>query len=76
MSLGFGQIVIIVLVILLIFGAGRIPRIMEDIAKGMKAFKKGLTEDETPSRTKKAKQLPDHRPKDLKKKTTGPSKRK
>ncbi len=46
MSLGFGQIIIIVIVILLIFGASRLPRIAEDLAKGMKAFKKGLADDE------------------------------
>ena len=42
------QILIVVLVILLLFGAGRLPRIMEDLAKGVKSFKKGLKdEDET-----------------------------
>lgn len=46
MSLGFGQIIIIVIVILLIFGASRLPRIAEDLAKGMKAFKKGLADDD------------------------------
>lgn len=40
------QILIIVLVVLLVFGAGRLPRIMEDLAKGIKSFKKGLTEEE------------------------------
>lgn len=46
MSLGFGQIIIILVVIFLIFGASRLPRIAEDLAKGMKAFKKGLADDE------------------------------
>lgn len=45
MSIGFGQIIIIILVILLIFGASRLPKIAEDLAKGMKAFKRGLTDD-------------------------------
>ncbi len=40
------QILIIVLVILLFFGAGRLPRIMEDLAKGIKSFKKGMKDDE------------------------------
>lgn len=43
------QILIIVLVVLLLFGAGKLPRAMEDLAKGVRAFKKGLKdEDEAP----------------------------
>ena len=41
------QILIVVLVVLLVFGAGRLPRIMEDLAKGIKSFKKGITEEES-----------------------------
>lgn len=40
------QIILIVIVILLLFGAGRLPRIANDIAQGIKSFKKGLKEDE------------------------------
>lgn len=40
------QILIIVLVIMLLFGAGRLPRVMEDLAKGIKSFKKGLKDDD------------------------------
>lgn len=40
------QILIVILVILLLFGANRLPRVMEDMAKGIKSFKKGLKEDE------------------------------
>jgi sec-independent protein translocase protein TatA len=47
------QILIIVLVVLLLFGAGKLPRIMEDMAKGIKSFKKGMKdEDESTSKTK------------------------
>jgi len=45
MSLGPLQILLIVVVILLLFGAGKIPRLMGDVAKGVNAFKKGLKED-------------------------------
>ena len=41
------QILIIILVVLLIFGAGRLPRVMEDMAKGIKSFKKGLQDEDT-----------------------------
>lgn len=49
MSLGPWQIVLIVVVLILLFGAGKIPRLASDMAKGIKAFKKGMKEDdETP----------------------------
>ncbi|MBB4285664.1 twin-arginine translocase TatA/TatE family subunit [Roseospira goensis] len=38
--------VIVLIVVLLLFGAGKIPRLMGDVAKGVKAFKKGLADDE------------------------------
>ncbi len=37
--------VIILAVVLLLFGAGKIPRLMGDVAKGINAFKKGLKDD-------------------------------
>lgn len=37
---------IVLLVIALLFGAGRISSVMGDIGKGIKSFKKGLNEDE------------------------------
>jgi sec-independent protein translocase protein TatA len=50
--MGFTSIwhwVIVLVVVLLLFGAGKIPRLMGDVAKGVNAFKKGLKEDETAS---------------------------
>ena len=46
MALGPWQILIVVFLVFLVFGAGRLPRMMEDIAKGIKSFKKGISEDE------------------------------
>jgi sec-independent protein translocase protein TatA len=46
--MGFTSIwhwVIVLVVVLLLFGAGKIPRLMGDVAKGVNAFKKGLKED-------------------------------
>jgi sec-independent protein translocase protein TatA len=37
--------VVILVVVLLLFGAGKIPRLMGDVAKGINAFKKGLKEE-------------------------------
>lgn len=40
------QIAIVVLLILVVFGAGRVPMIAENLAKGIKSFKKGLKEED------------------------------
>jgi len=45
MSIGIWQLVIILVIILLIFGAGKLPRVMNDIGKGIKSLKSGLKED-------------------------------
>lgn len=47
MTPGIWQILLIVLIVFLIFGAGKLPNVMGDLAKGVRNFKKGLTEDET-----------------------------
>ena len=46
-NLGAGEIVLIVLVILLLFGAKKIPELARGIGKGMSEFKKGLKDVET-----------------------------
>jgi sec-independent protein translocase protein TatA len=38
-------------IVLLLFGRGKISEMMGDVAKGIKAFKKGMTEDETAAAT-------------------------
>lgn len=50
------QILIVVVLVLLVFGAGRLPRIMEDVAKGIKSFKKGMSDDD-----KNAKEIADEK---------------
>lgn len=49
MSLGPWQLIIIALVILVLFGRGRISEMMGDFGKGIKSFKKGMTEEEQAS---------------------------
>lgn len=46
MSLGPWQLIIIALVILVLFGRGRISEMMGDFGKGIKSFKKGMSEEE------------------------------
>ena len=40
------QIAIVVLLILVVFGAGRVPMIAENLAKGINSFKKGLKDED------------------------------
>ena len=51
------QILIIILIVLLLFGAGRLPRIMEDMAKGIKSFKKGMQDEDGEAESKSKKSL-------------------
>jgi sec-independent protein translocase protein TatA len=37
---------IVLLIVLLLFGAGKLPRVMGDFAKGLKAFKSGMKDDD------------------------------
>ena len=44
MSIGFWQIAIVVILVVLLFGRGKISSLMGDVAKGIKSFKKGMKE--------------------------------
>jgi len=39
---------VVLAIVLVLFGAGKLPRVMGDFAKGIKAFKAGMQEEETP----------------------------
>jgi sec-independent protein translocase protein TatA len=45
MSIGPWQIIIIVLLLVVLFGRGKISELMGDVAKGIKSFKKGIAEE-------------------------------
>ena len=47
MSIGFWQIAIVVILVVLLFGRGKISSLMGDVAKGIKSFKKGMATDHT-----------------------------
>ncbi|KAA3508990.1 twin-arginine translocase TatA/TatE family subunit [Agrobacterium vitis] len=38
---------IVLAIVLLLFGRGKIPELMGDVAKGIKSFKKGMSDDDT-----------------------------
>ena len=42
MSIGFWQIAIVVVLVVLLFGRGKISDLMGDVAKGIKSFKNGM----------------------------------
>ena len=45
-SFSIWHMLIVLVVVVLIFGAGRLPNVMGDFAKGIKSFKKGLADDD------------------------------
>ena len=44
MSIGFWQIAVVVILVVLLFGRGKISSLMGDVAKGIKSFKKGMSD--------------------------------
>ncbi len=48
MGISFWQIAIVVVLVVLLFGRGKISSLMSDVAKGIKSFKKGMS-DEVPT---------------------------
>lgn len=59
MTPGITQIVVIVLLFMVLFGYKRIPAMMENFAKGINSFKKGLKEEEAKEAGEKPKSLSD-----------------
>ena len=45
--------IIVLIIVLLLFGKGKIPGLMSDMAKGIKSFKKDMSDDEINSDSKK-----------------------
>jgi sec-independent protein translocase protein TatA len=46
-SLSIWHWIVVIAVVLLLFGRGKISELMGDVAQGIKAFKKGMSEEET-----------------------------
>ena len=40
------QLLIVLVIVLLLFGRGKIPQLMGDMAKGIKSFKRGMNDEE------------------------------
>ncbi|HEY4135210.1 MAG TPA: twin-arginine translocase TatA/TatE family subunit [Alphaproteobacteria bacterium] len=46
MGLSIWHVLIVLLAVLILFGAGKLPRVMGDLAKGIRNFKEGMREPE------------------------------
>ena len=49
---------VVLAIILILFGAGKLPRVMGDFAKGIKAFKSGMREEDEPEAASSPAQVP------------------
>jgi sec-independent protein translocase protein TatA len=52
------QLLLVLLVVVLLFGKGKISDLMGDVAKGIKSFKKGMSEDDAPTQPAQAAATP------------------
>lgn len=51
-GLGTTELIIILVIVVIVFGAGKLPNVMKDIGKGVKSFKSAMSEaDETIQKT-------------------------
>jgi sec-independent protein translocase protein TatA len=62
-SLSIWHWLIVIVVVMLVFGKGRISDVMGDFAKGIKSFKKGMADDDQAAEAAKAAPRPvEHQP--------------
>ena len=54
MCISFWQILIVVALLVILFGRGKISELMGDVAKGVKSFKKGINDDDEPKSINKS----------------------
>ena len=58
---GWWQWVIVLVIVLLLFGRGKIPELMGDVAKGIKNFRKGLSDESNEAKDEVSKTV-EHKP--------------
>ena len=58
MGISFWQILIVVALLVILFGRGKISELMGDVAKGVKSFKKGINDDDEPKSINKSDEDP------------------
>ncbi len=45
MGVSFSQLLIVLVIVLVLFGAGKLPQVMSDLGKGLKSFKDGMKDN-------------------------------
>ena len=53
-NLGGPELIIVLVIVLIVFGAGKLPNVMRDVGRGVKEFKKAQTEEEIAAEAAKA----------------------
>ncbi|MFN8542661.1 MAG: twin-arginine translocase TatA/TatE family subunit [Candidatus Binatia bacterium] len=43
-GLGMGELLVVLVIVLVVFGAGRLPEVMGSLGKGIQSFKRGMKE--------------------------------
>jgi sec-independent protein translocase protein TatA len=61
-SLSLTHWLVVLLIVLILFGAGKLPRLMGDLATGIKIFKRNLNEDDRPVSPPSKAAADQHRP--------------
>jgi sec-independent protein translocase protein TatA len=68
------HILIFAIILLLLFGGNRFSAMMGDVAKGLKSFKQGMSDDDEPKRTdQQQRQIPPQQPIDVTPQPTRPA---
>ena len=53
MSIGIGELLLILAIVFVVFGAGKLPQVMGDLGKGIKGLKDGMKDDKTDKKSDK-----------------------
>jgi sec-independent protein translocase protein TatA len=60
MGLGFGELIILLIIVLLVFGAGKLPQIGDALGKSIKNFKRASSSQDEIEVSPKKQELPDN----------------
>ncbi|MDE1900799.1 MAG: twin-arginine translocase TatA/TatE family subunit [Alphaproteobacteria bacterium] len=60
MGLSLTHIILLLVVVLVVFGVGKLPQVMGDLGKGVRNFKAGLSEDAKADKVEKTAEKADH----------------
>ena len=59
MGIGIGELALILVIVLIVFGAGKLPKVMKDLGKGVKSFKDGVNDGEAAEEAKISEKVED-----------------